>query len=190
MAKHKESGERESPREIILGSCAQHGEDAVIDFAIAVLTGEVTAEQTFTTSEVEKLKWLVGPIVGGWAELDPVNFYWARVWAARTFLYVWRDDAVDALLVAADDPAWRVREHVARITAQRELGQLVDALVPLLDHEIPRVRTAGVRALGAAGEYEHLEAVRELRDDPDRTVRAAVERALDRLAIRLDREVD
>ena len=186
MAQHKE---RESPREIILGSCAEHGEDAVIDFAIAVLAGEVTTEEAFTT-EVERLKWLVGPIVGGWAKLDPVNFYWARVWAARTFLYVWRDDAVDALLVAADDPAWRVREHVARVTAQRELGQLVDALVPLLYHDLPRVRAAGVRALGAAGEYEHLEAVRELRDDPDGTVRAAVERAVDRLAIRLDREVD
>ena len=189
MAKYTETGERESPREIILGSCAEHGEDAVIDFAIAALTGEVSADEAFTT-EVERLKWLVGPIVGGWAKLDPVNFYWARVWAARIFLYVWRDDAVDALLVAADDPAWRVREHVARVTAQRELGQLVDALVPLLDHELPRVRAAGVRALGVAGEYEHLEAVRELRDDPEPAVRAAVDRALDRLAKRLEREVD
>jgi hypothetical protein len=181
--------DRKPPREIILGSCAKHGEDAVVDFAIAVLTGEVSAQEAFTT-EVEKLKWLVGPTVGGWAKLDPVNFYWARVWAARTFLYIWRDDAVDALRAVADDPAWRVREHVARITAQRELGQLVDALVPLLDHDLPRVRAAGVRALGAAGEYEHLEAVRELRDDPDVAVRAAVERAMDQLASRLDRAVD
>jgi hypothetical protein len=90
--------DRKPPREIVLGSCATYGEDAVIDFAIAVLTGEVTPEEAFTT-EVEKLKWLVGPTVGGWAKLDPVNFYWARVWAARIFLYVWRDDAVEALLV-------------------------------------------------------------------------------------------
>jgi hypothetical protein len=181
--------DRKPPREIVLESCAQYGEDAVIDFAIAVLNGEVSVREAFTT-EVEKLKWLVGPTVGGWTKLDPVNFYWARVWAARIFLYVWRDDAVDALGRVADDPAWRVREHVARVTAQRELGQLVDALVPLLNHELPRVRAAGVRALGVAGEYEHLAALRELRDDPDVAVRAAVERAMERLASRLDRAVD
>jgi hypothetical protein len=189
MANDEESGQREHPREIVLGSCAEHGEDVVIDFAIAVLTGDVTAEEAFTT-EVEKLRWLVGPHIGGWSDLDPVNFYWARVWAARTFLYVWRDDAVDALLVAADDPAWRVREHVARITAQRELGQLADALVPDLDHELPRVRATAARAFGAAGESEHAEALQALADDPDRTVRMAAERALARLEKRLDRIFD
>ncbi|GAB2641255.1 hypothetical protein GCM10009743_15420 [Kribbella swartbergensis] len=160
----------------------------MIDFAIAVLTGEVDPEEAFTT-EVDKLEWLVGPTVGGWAKLDPVNFYWARVWAARAFLYVWRDDAVEALLVAANDPAWRVREHVARVTAQRELGQLVDALLPGLTHELPRVRASTARAVGAAGEAEHAEPLRGLLDDPDNTVRAAAEKALDRLETRLDRSL-
>lgn len=178
--------DRQPPREIVREACAQYGEDAVIDFAIAVLTGEVSADEAFTT-EVDKLKWLVGPAVGGWAKLDPVNFYWARVWAARAFLYVWRDDAVDALLIAADDPAWRVREHVARVTAQRELGQLVEALLPGLTYELPRVRSATARAVGAAGEAEHAAALQELLDDPDNTVRAAAEKALDRLESRLDR---
>ncbi|WP_132143494.1 HEAT repeat domain-containing protein [Kribbella antiqua] len=189
MAKYKESGEREHPREIVLGSCAKHGEDAVIDFAIAVLTGDVTAKEAFTT-ELDRLKWLTGPTAGGWAKLDPVNFYWARVWAARTFLYVWRDDAVDALMTAAGDPAWRVREHVARVTAQRELGQLADALVPDLGHELPRVRATAARALGAAGEAEHAEALQAVADDPDLTVRVAAEKALARLEKRLDRIFD
>jgi HEAT repeats len=178
--------DRQPPREIVLESCAEYGEDVVIDFAIAVLTGEVSPDEAFTT-DVDKLKWLVGPTVGGWAELDPVNFYWARVWAARIFLYVWRDDAVDALRQAADDPAWRVREHVARVTAQRELGQLVDALLPGLTYELPRVRATTARAVGAAGEAEHAEALQDLLDDPDHTVRAAAEKALDRLESRLDR---
>ncbi|MEU4601364.1 HEAT repeat domain-containing protein [Kribbella sp. NPDC023972] len=182
------AADREHPREIALGSCAKYGEDVVIDFAIAVLTGEVAAEEAFTT-QLDKLKWLVGETAGGWAKLDPVNFYWARVWAARLFLYVWRDDAVDALLVAADDPAWRVREHVARVTAQRELGQLVDVLLPDLRHELPRVRATTARAVGAAGEAEHAGALQDLLDDPEHTVRAAAEKALDRLETRLDRSL-
>jgi hypothetical protein len=176
------------PREVIRAACAEHGEDEVIDWCIALMTGQVSGEVAYGP-EVERLRW-IAPGLGGWSYVDPVNFYWIRVWAARAFRYVWRDDVVDALLVAAEDPAWRVREHVARITAQRELGQLVDALLPMLDHELPRVRAAAVRAIGAAGEFEHVEAVEALRSDPDHTVRAAVERALDRLERRLDRELD
>jgi hypothetical protein len=179
--------DRRPPREVILAACAEHGENDVIDWCIALMTGQVSGDEAYGP-EVDRLRW-IAPDLGGWTYVDPVNFYWIRVWAARAFLYVWRDDVVAALLVAAEDPAWRVREHVARITAQRELGQLVDALLPMLDHELPRVRAAAVRAIGAAGEFEHVEAVEELRDDPDHAVRAAVERALDRLERRLDREL-
>lgn len=183
--------DRKSPREVVRAACAKYGEDTVIDWCIAFLTGEISGEEAYG-ADLPKLVAITGMAnPGGWSQpVDPVNYYWIRVWAARVFLYIWRDDAVDALRAVADDPAWRVREHVARITAQRELGQLVDLLVPLLDHELPRVRAAGVRALGAAGEYEHLKAVRELRDDPDIAVRAAVERATERLATKLDRAVD
>lgn len=182
--------DREHPREVILGACAEHGEDTVIDWCVAFLTGEITGEDAFG-AELPKLVAITGSAnPGGWAHpVDPVNYYWVRVWAARAFLYIWRDDVVEALLAVADDPAWRVREHVARITAQRELGQLVDVLLPDLGHELPRVRAAAVRAVGAAGEYEHAAAVEELQDDPDPTVRAAVERALRRLEDRLDRDV-
>jgi hypothetical protein len=179
--------DRRPPREVILAACAEHGENDVIDWCIALMTGQVSGDEAYGP-EVDRLRW-IAPDLGGWTYVDPVNFYWIRVWAARAFLYVWRDDVVAALLVAAEDPAWRVREHVARITAQRELGQLVDALLPMLDHELPRVRAAAVRAIGSAGEFEHVEAVEELRDDPDHAVRAAVERALDRLERRLDREL-
>ena len=181
--------ERVHPREQIRSACATHGEDAVIDWCVDLITGKVSPAAAYEPDLLPKVKWISGPLAGGWGRLDPVNEYWVRVWAARAFLYVWRDDVADALLAAADDPAWRVREHVARIVAQRELGQLVDPLLPLLDHELPRVRAAGVRAVGAAGEFEHVEAVEGLRDDPDPAVRAAVERALDRLADRLDRQL-
>ena len=117
--------DREHPREVVLRACAEHGQDAVIDWCIAFLTGEISGEAAYG-AELPKLVAITGSAnPGGWkAPVDPVNYYWIRVWAARVFLYVWRDDVIDALLVAANDPAWMVREHVARITAQRELGQL------------------------------------------------------------------
>ncbi|MEU4193920.1 HEAT repeat domain-containing protein [Kribbella sp. NPDC026611] len=182
--------EREKPRDVILAATAKYGEDTVIDWCIAFLTGEIDGEAAYG-AELPKLVAITGSSnPGGWkTPVDPVNYYWVRVWAARAFLYVWRDDVVDALTVAAGDEAWRVREHVARITAQRELGQLVELLLPMLEHELPRVRAAAVRAVGAAGEFEHAEAIRPLADDPDQAVRAAVERALAQLEERLDRPV-
>lgn len=180
--------EREHPREVIHAACAKYGEDVVIDWCVAFLTGEISGEDAYGP-DLPKLVAITGAAnPGGWTQpVDPVNYYWIRVWAARAFLYIWRDDVVEALAFVANDPAWRVCEHVARITAQRELGQLVDALLPMLDHELPRVRAAAVRALGAAGEYEHATALEPLQDDPDNTVRAAVDRALENLSQRLDR---
>ena len=182
--------ERESPRDVVRAACAAYGEDTVIDWCIAFLDGEISGEAAYG-AELPKLVAITGADnPGGWkSPVDPVNYYWIRVWAARVFLYVWRDDVVDVLRRAADDPAWRVREHVAKITAQRELGQLVDALLPDLGHELPRVRAAVVRAVGAAGEFEHAQAIRPLADDPDPAVRVAVERALTKLEERLDRPV-
>lgn len=185
------STDRAAPREVVRAACAKHGEDTIVDWSIAFLTGEIAGETAYGV-DLPRLVAITGnPNPGGWsAPVDPVNYYWIRVWAARVFLYVWRDDVADALLIAAKDPAWRVREHVARITAQRELGQLADALLPDLEHELPRVRATAARALGAAGESEHAEALQALADDPDRTVRAAAEKALTRLEKRLDRSFD
>ncbi|HET6743707.1 MAG TPA: HEAT repeat domain-containing protein [Kribbella sp.] len=184
------TAERAKPRDVVRAACAEFGEDTVIDWCVGFLTGEVSGEDAYGPA-LPKLVAITGSDnPGGWkAPVDPVNYYWIRVWAARVFLYVWRDDLVDVLRTAASDPAWRVREHVAKITAQRELGQLVDLLLPMLEHELPRVRAAAVRAVGAAGEYEHAVAITQLADDPDRTVRAAVDRALTNLENRLDRSV-
>ncbi|MEV5964472.1 HEAT repeat domain-containing protein [Kribbella sp. NPDC051952] len=182
---------RAAPRDIVRAACAEHGEDTVIDWCIAFLTGEISGESAYG-ADLPKLVAITGsPNPGGWsAPVDPVNYYWIRVWAARVFLYIWRDDVIAAVQVAASDPAWRVREHVARITAQRELGQLADALVPDLEHELPRVRATAARALGVVGESEHAEALQALADDPDLTVRVAAEKALTRMEKRLDRTFD
>ncbi|TDD58175.1 hypothetical protein E1263_20305 [Kribbella antibiotica] len=139
---------RAHPREVVAAACAAHGEDTVVDWAVAFLTGEIPGEDAYG-ADLPKLVALTGSAnPGGWAApVDPVNYYWIRVWAARVLLYAWRDDAAEALAAAADDPAWRVREHVARVIAKHELSDLVEYLVALVDDEVPRVRAAAERAL-------------------------------------------
>jgi len=184
--------EREKPREVVRAACAEYGEDTVIDWCVAFLTGEISGDEAYG-ADLPKLVAITGSAnPGGWQQpVDPVNHYWVRVWAARVFLYVWRDDVVDALVIAATDPAWRVREHVARLTAKYELGQVAEALVPDLSHELPRVRAAAARAIGAAGESEHAESLQCLADnDPDSTVRTTAQTALTLLETRLDRTFD
>ena len=118
----------------------------------------------------------------GWAE------HWPRVWGARGLLYVWddTDDTVpDAVLTGLRDDAWRVAEMCLKVCALRDLPAGDDA-VRLAGHELPRVRTAAARALGAGGDVEHVAAVEELLDDDSEEVRAAAHRALERMRARLD----
>jgi HEAT repeat protein len=178
------------PRELVLGARAVLGDDVLIDWCADLLSGRIGSRQACTDPALPSLTWIGGRAVApgtDWSPAEPPNDYWVRVWAARAFQYVWRDDVVDALVVGAADPAWRVRENVARVVAARELGAVVPYLLPMLDHDLPRVRATAVRAVGAAGEAEHAAAVADLRDDEDVTVRAAVERALERMSRRLDR---
>jgi HEAT repeat protein len=111
--------------------------------------------------------------------------YWARVWAARGLLYVWDDLAAPAVLDGLADEHWRVAEMCLKVCARRELPCGEDG-VRLARHELPRVRAAAARALGVAGDTEHVAAVRDLTDDPAEDVRRAASRALERMEARLD----
>jgi hypothetical protein len=111
--------------------------------------------------------------------------YWSRVWGARGLLYVWDDSAADAVLDGLDDPAWRVAEMCLKVAASRGLPA-GDGAVRLADHELPRVRAAAVRALGAAGDVEHVAAVHAATDDEAEEVRRAAVRALEQMSARLD----
>ncbi len=134
--------------------------------------------------------WVGGRPARRWGSperLDDTTDYWARVWAARTLLYVW-DDACTADVVAGlGDPAWRVREMCAKVCARWEVGPAADACARLVADEVPRVRAAAVRVLGVTGEAEHADAIRSAFDDADPSVRVAAERALRTLRGRLDR---
>lgn len=115
----------------------------------------------------------------GWGE------HWPRVWGARGLLYLWDDSATDAVLAGLRDDAWRVAEMCLKVCALRDLPAGDDA-VRLAQHELPRVRTAAARALGEAGDVEHVTAVEDLVDDGSEEVRRAAHRALERMRARLD----
>ncbi|EWT06930.1 hypothetical protein N864_11940, partial [Intrasporangium chromatireducens Q5-1] len=134
--------------------------------------------------------WLAGRTAHGWGapeRLTGERDYWARVWAARTLLYVWDESAMLDVVAGLGDPAWRVREMCAKVCVRWAVDEAADGCARLLDDDTPRVRVAALRVLGASAEGEHVPAVRAALGDPDETVRAAAERALRRLADRLDR---
>ena len=163
----------------------------MIDWCVAFLTGEISGEEAYG-AELPKLVAITGSAnPGGWsAPVDPVNYYWIRVWAARVFLYVWRDDVVDALLVAASDPAWRVREHVARHHRATGAG-------PARRRACCRISTTSCRGSARPAPARSVPRVRP--STPKRcrsssttrtlTVRVAAEKALARLEKRLDRSL-
>lgn len=134
----------------------------------------------------ETLLYLGGP--AGRAVLDGSPSWrpsWARVWAARGLLYVWDDAATGPVLEGLHDDAWRVAEMCLKVCTVRDLPAGDDA-VRLAGHELPRVRATAVRALGAAGDVEHVDTVRDALDDEAEEVRRAAHRALERMRARLD----
>lgn len=139
------------------------------------------------------LGWVGGRAARTWGAPERLvgdRDYWARVWAARTLLYVWDDRAGRDVVAGLDDPAWRVREMCAKVAVRWDVGAAGDAGARLLtDDDTTRVRAAAARVLGAVGEAEHAPALHEAQTDPEASVREAAERALTALRRRLDREV-
>jgi hypothetical protein len=111
--------------------------------------------------------------------------YWPELWGARALGYVWGEGeaaeaATSAIIAGLDNQAWRVREMCAKVCATRVIGDPA-ALSALLTDEVPRVRSAATRALAEVGAVEHLDLLTPMLKDPDKDVRRAGQRSLDRL---------
>ncbi|BDZ38310.1 HEAT repeat domain-containing protein [Microbacterium suwonense] len=78
-----------------------------------------------------------------------VDGHWPRVWALRTFLYVWDPRAEHEVAAAGGDDHWRVREMAAKVLAARRAtsGESERLLHRLLTDSHERVRAAAARAL-------------------------------------------
>jgi len=96
----------------MLEACAVLGRDLVVDWCADLLTERIDSVRAVEDDSLPSLAWLgwrsvppdAGELTAGeaaWTPADPVNAYWVRVWAARAFLYVWREDVVEVLIQAA-----------------------------------------------------------------------------------------
>ena len=155
----------------LTAAVAKYGEREVVDRAVALVSGANAGE--------EFLLWVGGRHARGILDGAP-PLYWPEVWGARTLLHVWDPSAAVAVVASLADGAWRVREMCLRVVAERAVDASTQARALLTD-EVPRVRAAAARALGAVGGADDTEAVSNLLTDPDIDVRRSAGAALERL---------
>jgi HEAT repeat protein len=155
-------------RELVAELAYRLGESAAVEECVALLTGEDPHDHAQVL------------LAGTWAD------YWARTWGARGLFHVWRDSAEPAVVAGLEDEHWRPAETCLKVAAARELAGAADGAVDLAGHRLPRVRACALRALGRAGDTEHVATVRTGLEDPHPDVRRAAGLALERMAARLD----
>jgi len=131
-----------TPRHSVERECRDRGDPVVIDACIELLGGATDIDPSLIHA-------LGGPpaqwaVSGGEGGPD----YWLRVWAARGLLWAWDDRATPVVEEAMTDPAWRVREMAAKVAAKHRLGDLLQPLERLRDHDPNhRVVAASERAI-------------------------------------------
>ncbi len=164
---------------------SQVGEQAVVTLCLDLLEGAPREDHP------DELRYLTGlSFEPGSPTLDRSSWkeHWTRAWGARGLLHVWDDRAAPAVVAGLGDEHWRPAETCLKVATRRELGEAGPGAVRLLGHELARVRAQALRTLGAAGDTEHLAAVRARLDDEHPDVRRQAARALERMATRLDLE--
>ena len=145
-----------TPQQRIVVECASGGRAALINGCVALLAGrpDDVDDRLITVLGGDAAGHVLDGGEGG------RSGYWPRVWAARGLLHAWderaaetgtigeaTDEATEAVLGALGDHAWRVREMAAKVVAAHRVGQALDAVAPLRDDPIPRVRAAAERAV-------------------------------------------
>ena len=130
-----------TPRQSLEAKCRTGGRAAVVGGCVRLLAGEEV--------DAEFMRALGGPhaeqmVRGGDGGLAG---YWPRVWAVRGLLPVWDDSATPAVVRAATDQSWRVREMAAKVVARHDIADAFDSVLRLRDDPVARVRSAAHRAI-------------------------------------------
>jgi hypothetical protein len=163
------------------------GSRTTVDLCVDLLEG---ADRTTYPDAMPYLTGVVFEV--GSPQFDPAQWkdYWVRTWGARGLLYVWDDVAASAVVAGLGDEHWRPGEMCLKVATRREIGEAGPGAARLaVEGELPRVRVQALRTLGAVGDTEHVETVRDLLDDTEPAVRRQAARSLAQLARRLDLDV-
>jgi hypothetical protein len=182
-------GDLEAPVGVLIAELADHlGVRVTVDLCVELMEGADRRDHS------DAMPYFTGVVFD---EDSPIYYpaqwkdYWVRTWGARGLLYVWHDSAAPAVVSGLDDEHWRPAEMCLKVSTKRELGEAGPrAAVLAVEGELPRVRVQALRTLGAVGDTEHVDVVRDLLDDEDQAVRRRAARSLTQLAERLDLDVD
>jgi len=132
-----------TPRQRIDAECGRRGRPALVAGCIALLEGQEVDDGLVLALGGTPAKYVLSGHEGG------KDGYWPRVWAARGLLHAWDNRATAAIIQAAADDAWRVREMAAKVVARHWIDDALSAMADLQNDETPRVRSAAARAIAA-----------------------------------------
>ncbi len=132
-----------TPRQSIAAECGRRGQPALISGCIGLLEGQPVDDGLVLALGGAPAEYVLAGGEGG------REGYWPQVWAARGLLHAWDDRATAAIIRAAADDAWRVREMAAKVVARHVVDDALDAMVTLQGDEVPRVRAVAGRAVAA-----------------------------------------
>lgn len=174
--------------ELVVELASHLGEPATVALCVELLEGADRADHPHA------IPYLTGLVFEeGSPTTDPKRWkdYWVRTWGARGLLYVWDESAGSAVVAGLDDEHWRPAEMCLKVSTKRELGEAGPRAAELaVTGELPRVRVQALRTLGAVGDTEHVDVVRDLLDDEEPAVRRQAARSLHQLARRLDLDIE
>jgi hypothetical protein len=129
-----------TPQQSIERECRRRGRIDVVTGCRALVRGEQV--------DPDLLVALGGPAARKFLDGDAHgDTYWLQVWGARGLLWVWDDAARPEVILAIQDPAWRVREMGLKVIARHLIGDLVTEVAAARHDPVPRVRQAADRAL-------------------------------------------
>jgi hypothetical protein len=135
--------DQRTPRQRIAAEVSRRGAAAFTSGCIDLLEGREADARLILALGGAPAEYVLSGHEGG------KNGYWPRVWAARGLLHAWDGRATAAIIRAAADGAWRVREMAARVVARHRIDDALRAMAGLQDDDVPRVRSAAGRALAA-----------------------------------------
>jgi len=132
---------RMTPRQSIEAECRRRGKPALTSGCIDLLEAREVDDGLVLALGGAPAEYVLEGHEGG------KEGYWPRVWAARGLLHAWDDRATAAIIRAAADDAWRVREMAAMVVARHRIDDALDAMVDLRNDKVPRVRLAAGQAV-------------------------------------------